>query len=485
MENPIQPEKEPMVPVAPPISPEIPLAPKPMESFAPPTEIAPEAPTPNIPPPVTKEAFSPGPEKPKRKLDKKILLILGAIVAGIILVLAIWLGIAYFRAATVEISVNENGFDVLLDQRKIATNVNSPHKIKVKPGKHTIAIVKEDFFSSSENVEVTGTAGKKTLVFSLSAKQTIGKILDKEIFFPAYDKITNSLLYFDKQESGYFINNYNLDTQTETVLTTKPIASIESVSWSPTYKQLIVKTTNSLALQNGLLNYLPEHGEGTKISWLINLERVDLVNISVKNYRPSLVNIAFSPQGDKIGYFFKSAEEKTIASADLDGSNFVRILMLATLEFEPAILWSPDGLNVAIFNPDSQSPGDIFLFSFASRLSTKVTNDGKGNEVGFSPDGKMILYRSNNQLWWAETADSDKTQSLGTDGHVNTSSWLDNERLVVANNNELWKVKISGEKEALDYKKSSLPGNIKNILLGTGILLLVNDQGVFSFSLTE
>ncbi|MDD5731444.1 MAG: PEGA domain-containing protein [Patescibacteria group bacterium] len=408
-------------------------------------------------------------------------------------------GTAYYfysinKKIAVTVSANQAGFSLLVDGMEYK-NITSPYQLILSKGDHIVTARKEGFADLQKTISVSPGNNNYTLSFQFSAYQKIEKVIDKEVFFANYNKEIDSLSYFDKTDAGYNLKEYNFANQKETTMI-EAIEQVSKVAWSPTSRQLVVKVTNSAKSKVAQIPYLEKYGDGTKLNWLVNLDRTDLLNITTKDLQPPIKNVSFSPQGDKIVYLFQNDLVKDFAIANPDGSNYeVIIPAIKTVEFEPDVVWSPDGKRVAIFaNMENGANSNakevnVYAYSFETRTILKITEDGISTGAQFSPDGSKLIYQSGNNimLYDFSAAEGSTTLDLKLQGNLANCSWIDNQSFVAlsSSDNSLMLIKISGVKETVNYQKDTLPGNIKSILSGNGRIYILNNDGVYQLALEK
>jgi len=411
-----------------------------------------------------------------------------------VFLLALIGGTAYYfysvnKKIPVTVSVNQPDISLLVDGVEYK-NINSPYPLILPRGSHTITARKEGFADLQKTIDVSPTQGSYNLSFELSAYQKIEKIHDKELFFAAYNKELDSLSYLEKAEGGYNLEEFSFPKM-ENIIMVKKIIQINKVAWSPTFRQLAIKVTNSASSQGTQIPFLAKYSEGTKINWIVNLNREDLVNITAKDLPPAIKNISFNPEGNKIAYLFQDEANKDLEIANIDGSNPERLVQFKTINFEPDVAWSPDGKRIAIFanteNGAQSVAGEVnvYAYNFEMRSISKLTEDGISTGALFSPDGNKLLYQSGNNimLYDFNAAEGAGIVDLKLQGSLDNCSWVGNQNFVAlsSSDNVLYEVKASGAKDVINYQKETLPGNIKSVLygIGKGIIYLLNNEGVY------
>lgn len=432
-------------------------------------------------------------KKSKFNIKNKKTIIIIAISA---LAVALIPGIAYYfisnsRKIPVTITTNQQGFNVLIDGKEY-NNVNSPYVVSLSKGEHTIVVKKQDFADLVKTLDVSPIKSKYAISFELSAYQAIEKIIEKEIFFAAYNKELDSLSYFDKNDTGYGLKEFSLTTKQE-VSMVENISQVNKVSWSPTFRQLNAKIINSATSQSGQIPYVSKYPEGEKINWIINFERKDLVSVTAKDLHPSIKNVCFNPAGDKIAYLFQNNTTKELAIANPDGSNFESLVQFKTIEFEPDVVWSSDGSKIAIFANTENGVAstakevNVYTYNFETHSVSKLTSDGTSVGALFSPDGSKLLYQSGSNIWLYDFSKNADTAAFNLELQANLSNcaWVDNQSFVAysSDDNTVYNIKTSGVKDNVHYQINTLPANIKSVLFGNSKVYLMNNDGVYQMNL--
>lgn len=415
-----------------------------------------------------------------------------AVLVGIVLLGIIGFGVYYFvflrPGATINITANQTGIDLNFDGKELK-GITTPYQIKLGKGNYTITAKKEGFVDLTKTLEITSLTKTYTVSFDLIAQPEAQKIISNEVFFPAYFKDTNSLLYFTKGETGYSLKEFNLSTQEETTQI-ELVGEVVKIAWSPTYRQLAIKVVNSGKVASTFLPYLSQYGEGTKINWIVNLERKELINITKKDLHPSIKNISFNPEGSKITYLFQNDTTRALGVANYDGSAFERLMDFQTLKFEPDPIWSTDGGRIAIVanqEMDAASNAeaiDVYTYNFASKDVTRISEDGVSYGALFSPDGLKMAFNSGKNLMVYDFSNgSTKAQNLEIESYLTNTGWLDNQTLVTLTNDKtIYKLKLGSPKQVLGYKKASI-GVIKSIIVGSDSIYFFGTDGVYELSL--
>jgi hypothetical protein len=74
--------------------------------------------------------------------------------------------------------------------------------------------------------------------------------------------------------------------------------------------------------------------------------------------------------------------------------------------------FSPDGRRLAIGITGQAGAEDIWVFEVAQRTWSRLTTDGISNRPAWTPDGRRLVYSSNDDLWWIAADGSGRPDSL-------------------------------------------------------------------------
>jgi serine/threonine-protein kinase len=75
--------------------------------------------------------------------------------------------------------------------------------------------------------------------------------------------------------------------------------------------------------------------------------------------------------------------------------------------------FSPDGRRVAVDITESGGPGrDVWVLDIAQRTWSRLTTNGVSDRPVWTPDGRRLVYSSNDDLWWIAADGSGRPDSL-------------------------------------------------------------------------
>ncbi len=74
--------------------------------------------------------------------------------------------------------------------------------------------------------------------------------------------------------------------------------------------------------------------------------------------------------------------------------------------------FSPDGRRMALGITDQAGTKDIWVFDVAQSTWSRLTTSGINNRPIWTPDGRRLVYSSNDDLWWIDADGSGRPESL-------------------------------------------------------------------------
>ena len=75
--------------------------------------------------------------------------------------------------------------------------------------------------------------------------------------------------------------------------------------------------------------------------------------------------------------------------------------------------FSPDGRRIALGITDQTGAKDIWVFDVAQRTWSRLTTSGINNRPIWTPDGRRLVYSSNDDLWWIAADGSGRPEPAG------------------------------------------------------------------------
>ena len=74
--------------------------------------------------------------------------------------------------------------------------------------------------------------------------------------------------------------------------------------------------------------------------------------------------------------------------------------------------FSPDGRRLALGITDQAGARDVWVLDIAQRTWSRLTTSGINNRPAWTPDGRRLVYSSNDDLWWIAADGSGRPESL-------------------------------------------------------------------------
>ncbi len=74
--------------------------------------------------------------------------------------------------------------------------------------------------------------------------------------------------------------------------------------------------------------------------------------------------------------------------------------------------FSPDGRRLALGITDQTGTRDVWVLDIAQRTWSRLTTSGINNRPAWTPDGRRLVYSSNDDLWWIAADGSGRPESL-------------------------------------------------------------------------
>lgn len=100
-----------------------------------------------------------------------------------------------------------------------------------------------------------------------------------------------------------------------------------------------------------------------------------------------LQELALSPDGKKVAFIVRG---EVFAAPAKEGGDAARIT--TTPANETGVAWSPDSRRI-VYVSDRDGPQHIYLYDFATRTESRLTNDARSDvSPRFSPDGTMLAF---------------------------------------------------------------------------------------------
>lgn len=370
------------------VKPEIPIQPEPLKPEVP---IKPE---PEVNAPLDQK-----PAKPKSKLWLVILIII-IVLAG--------LGAAYyyfFYNATFIISVDPTSAKVDLTGPATYSNVGDS-TVKLKPGQYDLKVTLTNYVDFEESITLKPSR-KTSLSVKLNRLPEVVKIVDYPAKYVTSSADEKSLLYLSNEGRViYKIDDILTDTkQTPYAVTPIAFSSVENIFWHPAKDKMIVKMSGK--------------------TYLYDFKKYDVINQDKVEWPSGIGNLAWSPDGEKIAYFYRpSDQEKTLIRANKDNSGMERIYNLKDVNISnPQIYWSADGKKIILVD-DSLYILDVYTKTLEQLKQFSTITDAQ-----FTPDSQNIIFEREGGLYFTGLDGKDLID-LGIATNLNKTAWFDQNNLV-------------------------------------------------------
>jgi len=187
-----------------------------------------------------------------------------------------------------------------------------------------------------------------------------------------------------------------------------PFPNVQNVTWSPNNQKAVM-----------------EYPDGSKIIYDFSQQKSITLPSQWKDF-------TFSNDSSQIGFkdMRLDPENRYIAVADTNGTNYKQIELLGTEDQNVHISWAPNNQYIAMFSSSTDAArADIYPIGFNGENFTKFQVEGRDFRFAWSPTGNTMLYsvynaasNYNPSLWAVNTGPS----LLGT-GRTNLDlqTWAD------------------------------------------------------------
>lgn len=414
--------------------------------------------TPSIPITDGPTIIPPDLSEPQEKLPlnfnfKKISLI----ALGVLIILA-GVYFFFFYQARVNISVNPNSAKIEIG----AENAIGSTQLKFKPGQYDLKITLTDYVSYEKTLQLKPSQ-RLNLNIDLNRQPDSIKLVDYPAKFisPTLDK--KSLVYLSNEgRTIYKIDGILEDTkQKPFAITPQTFNDVRDIKWN---------LTNDLALIKQQDRW-----------YLYDFKRYDLLNQEIFQWPEGIGEVAWSPDGEKIVYFFNTSTEKTLIRASKDNSNMERIYNLKDTNISnPKIVWSADGQKILLVEKS------IFVFDVYTKSLTQLAQFEDVTAADFTPDSQSIIYEVGDALYTTDLEGKEK-MDLKIAAMFEKTVWLDNDNLVYfilgQKGDELKKLNIKTMETTVYTYNQNNPISAVNPLISLDQNKIFFNQGEFVYSL--
>lgn len=422
-------------------------------------EKSPIRPIPNQPINVpASEAESFGVKKTTLDQNKTSKLKLILIIVGAFLVIAGAVYYFFFYQAILTVNVQPNSAQV-----EIGANSNVGNsKFKLKPGSYNLKVSLTDYVVYQQNLTLKPSA-RQTITVTLNRQSEVVKLVDYPALFATQSIDKQSLVYLSNQGTTiYKIDGIMSDTKEKPYAVTP--ASFKDV------KDIIWNLQNDLALI-----------KQTDRWYLYDFKRYDLLHQESTQWPEGIGNVAWSPDGGKVAYFFNTPSEKTLIRANKDNSEMERIYNFKDTSItNPKIFWSPDNKTILLID------NGFYVFDIYSKTLTHLKQFESVVDANFSLDSQHIIYEKDGGLYLIDLTGANKVD-LKITTPLNKTVWLDQNNLLYfvteGTTDNLYKINTSSQEITPYTYKPSYTINAKKLLVTSDLNRVIFNQDDYEYSL--
>lgn len=304
---------------------------------------------------------------------------------------------------------------------------------------------------------------KPEIIIKQSQKPELIKTINQKIFFPVLTTDNQGVLFFsNKQESAFY--KFSFDKKKTEKISENLDASPDNIIWSPDRIQGILMVTYDKYVfeKYGSLFTSPETENGTETKWLYDFSQKKLVN----QLNSQIQKIIWSPDSQKIFYYYHDETTDTLAVANPDGSNWQKLTDLSPGWYDFAG-WV-DKENLVYFRqPTDVSGAEIYSINIVNKQIKKLA-DGTSKNALVSLNGQWLAYElfhqdQENYTLAVVKSDGSNAKDLGIVGSIDKIVWLpDGQSLIttIKENNKttdiFYKIDVeSGQKQVIKYYHGS------------------------------
>ncbi|EKD56037.1 MAG: hypothetical protein ACD_58C00316G0010 [uncultured bacterium] len=392
------------------------------------------------------------PENKPTKL-KLILIIVGAfiVIAGAVYYF-------FFYQAILTINVEPNSAQVEIGGY---SNVGN-NQFKLKPGSYNLKVSLTDYVVYTQDLTFKPSA-RQTITVALNRQSEVVKLVDYPALFATQSIDKQSLVYLSNQGTTiYKIDGILGDTKEKPyAVTPASFKEISDIKWNLQNDLALVKQANRW--------------------YLYDFKRYDLLHQESTQWSDGIGNVAWSPDGQKVAYFFNTSSEKTLIRANKDNSEMERIYNFKDTSItNPKIYWSADGLTMLIID------NGLYIFDVYSKTLTQLKQFESVTDANFAPDSQHIIYEKDGSLYLINLTGENKVD-LTVATPLNKTVWFDQNNLLYfiteGATDNLFKLNISALTKTAYTYKPNYTINAKNLIITSDLSRVIFNQDDFEYSL--
>lgn len=312
---------------------------------------------------------------------------------------------------------------------------------------------------------------KNNIVTTLTTKTNIEQIKMGQILFPVLSMDKKSILYFSLNEDFVF-KQLVIDTKKETKLSLMINAPIK-VIYSPDRAKAILKIIyNADYFESSNGPFLsPGTTDKTMTTWIFDFKSQKLTKLN-----DAIYNVIWSPDSQKILYFFYDGQNSTISMANPDGSGWQKIKDVPAYE----------GINLGFLSAEeiyyhsllTEAGGtNLYKLNLKTKKETEIINDESLVEALSSPDNQKFAYalfhpeEQKFTIAFIKTDGSDQKDFGIEESNINKVAWLDNQIIIAAvaqgddQSDKFYKINTdTGEKTEIPYDGGGAQIDAQNLM---------------------
>jgi len=447
-EPPLNPEPQMTPPPPPPPAEQLPTAP-PQESVygspspgqaAPETPISEEPAEPLVPADYRPSPYGAPPSNGRGLIGKILIFIFVLLIGG---------GAAFYflfySKASLSLTVDPSDSTVMIDNTNYTGKTSSPIQLSV--GDHNLKVSKDGYADHQEKITLKAME-HKSLDVKLEQISVATKLLDEEFKFITLSADGKDILGLGNGDKTFYritattttdqnttsqgTNDQTTQTQTQnssssstsstesptstsqtqpntattdqstsgttnatkTAISPDTFVGIKDVIWHKSKELAIIKVDNSASGIGSSVFGKAKITPNITSTWLYDFKRYDLLNQTAILWSEYIGDIAFSPDGEKVAYYYAAPTgEKSLVIADKNNQNQERVLDLRDKAIDnPKIAWSGDGAYISLVPQSSDyTKNYLYLYNVSSKKLEQITQTGDKKGATFSPDGKNIV----------------------------------------------------------------------------------------------
>jgi hypothetical protein len=363
------------------------------------------------------------------KPEEKHLLRTRLLIVGSLVILSLFIYLAFFLRAKIVIEVAPQNSVVTIDNKPIALK-DGKANFSTNLGKHTLRVETDNYIGFKEEINLKrgNNYSKQIILQKAPVPIEIGggsayiAMNDNNIF---YQNTDDKLIYMAKIKFG---SDGQAIIESRQSITSEPIVNVDNLIWSPSKELALLK-------------------RGSTISRL-EFKKFDFVGQNETPFGSNIGDIIWSPDNTRVAYYYAPPEgEKSLMFADKSNGDLKRVLNFAELGIDnPYLAFSPDSQWIAIIPRNKNfDENKLYVLNVYSKELRAITDTGNQKEAMFSADSQQIIYstfsanpqnQTQRELFVIKT-DGSESKSLGFAARATSARyWSDPKKIFLLRNSE-------------------------------------------------